>query len=172
MHPSSERGQTPVELEVTNRTSFTVNVFWMDYKGREVYKGSMGRGQMWTQTTYIGHPWVFRIGTEEGSGGFVDDGDEETVLLKYVPFRVIPSIKGAETMHHQDDRFRGTVVGLQRFTLKDVPEGFGIVVDGRKWKPACVVDDVVLPEPPLIPMNSIASNPFRLEYYGKFVRKE
>eukprot|EP00804_Cyclotella_cryptica_P004003 CCRYP_013913-RA/>CCRYP_013913-RA protein AED:0.15 eAED:0.15 QI:307/1/1/1/1/1/2/678/442 len=88
MHPSSERGQVPIDLEVTNRTNHEViHVFWMDYSGKEVYKGSMRRGETWNQTTYIGHPWIFRVGdVGEGGVGVWNDGNEETVLLKYVPF--------------------------------------------------------------------------------------
>ncbi|EJK60037.1 hypothetical protein THAOC_19681 [Thalassiosira oceanica] len=93
---------------------------------------SSERGNVpWTQTTYIGHPWTFRTG----------DG-EENVVLKYVPFRVIPSIGGMETLRDAE--------GLQRFAIHDVPEDNVSRVDGQS--PACVVEDLVLPEPPLLHM--------------------
>mmetsp|Transcript_6539 Transcript_6539/g.14824 ORF Transcript_6539/g.14824 Transcript_6539/m.14824 type:complete len:499 (-) Transcript_6539:165-1661(-) len=132
IHPSSERGNVPVHIEVRNYTSRRIDVFWIDYKGNEKKKGSMQPhvGQ-WTQTTYIGHPWTFRTG----------DG-EENVVLKYVPFRVIPSIGGMETLRDAE--------GLQRFAIHDVPEDNVSRVDGQS--PACVVEDLVLPEPPLLHM--------------------
>lgn len=82
---------------------------------------------------------------------FRKDGGEEPVLLKYVPFRVVPSVKGAETTYHEGGR--GLPVGTQRFALKDVPEGEGVVGDDGKWKPACVVEDLILPEPPLVSLD-------------------
>lgn len=38
-YPSSERGNTALHVEVTNRTSHDVVVYWVDYGGNEVYKG-------------------------------------------------------------------------------------------------------------------------------------
>ena len=130
IHPASERGNVPVHIEVRNYTSRRIDVFWVDYKGNEKKKGSMQpHGGLWTQTTYIGHPWTFRTG----------DG-EENVVLKFVPFRAIPSIGGMETLRDAE--------GLQSFAVRDVPEDNVSRVDGLS--PACVVEDVVLPEPPLV----------------------
>ena len=147
MQPSSERGNTPVYIEVMNLTSQNVAVYWIDYKGNEVYKGSMRAGDTWAQTTWIGHPWVFRKKTPGG----MNDGGQESVLLKYVPFRVIPSIEGAETILHEES---GETVGIQRFLLKDTPKDFGVIMDGQKWTPACVVEDFIMPEPPLVSLRS------------------
>ena len=146
MHPSSERGNVSVYIEVTNRTSHNVDVYWLDYKGREVYKGSMSsHGGTWTQTTYIGHPWTFRKG--EG---------EENVLLRYTPFRIVPSIAGAETAK----RGGGTVEGTQKFIVRDVLKGHAMRWNWR-CVPVCWVEDDILPEPPLVPVDnrqSIADN--------------
>mmetsp|Transcript_8175 Transcript_8175/g.16776 ORF Transcript_8175/g.16776 Transcript_8175/m.16776 type:complete len:603 (-) Transcript_8175:60-1868(-) len=141
MQPSSERGQVPVYLEVTNRTSYeSVHVYWVDYKGNEIYKGSIRNGGgIWTQTTYIGHPWTFRKGRDDRQ-----PTGEESVLLKYVPFRIIPTVPGAETAQHGS--FNGPIVGIQRFTLKDVPDGF-VLREGLS--PVCYVEDSIMPEPPL-----------------------
>jgi hypothetical protein len=139
MHPSSERGQTAVYIEVTNFTSNDVAVYWVDYKGNENYKGRIKQSEVWHQTTYIGHPWTFRKITSDTNAS-----DDESILLKYVPFRVIPSIEGAETVTEDES------VGMQRFALKEVPNDFGVIEDGRKWRPACFVEDAILPEPPLV----------------------
>ena len=143
MSPSSERGRVQVYLEVTNRTSKhdTIDVYWIDHNGNEVRKGSIRRGgDPWTQYTYIGHPWTFRVGpTEEG------------VLLRYVPFRIVSSIVGSETLHDKD--------GAHRFAFRDVPDGFivrngGDAAGGRGGRgtiPVCWVDDKILPEAPPVP---------------------
>ncbi|KAL7549517.1 hypothetical protein ACHAWF_012781 [Thalassiosira exigua] len=136
MHPSSERGLVSLYIEVTNRTSHeNIYVYWVDYKGNEIEKGVISnRGGPWSQTTYVGHPWTFRVG--EG---------EENVLLRYAPFRVVPSIEGVETAHVEHS---GHVEGMQKFVIRDAPEGHVSQHDGST--PACWVEDAVLPEPPLI----------------------
>lgn len=143
IHPSSERGNVAVNITVSNQTRYElIEVYWIDYKGNEVYKGNVPRGGSWVQTTYIGHPWTFRVG---GS----NDGGEEDVLLKYVPFRITPTVIGADTTSGEgvvDSRLPR--VGTQIFTLRDVPEGY--VTRNEGYKPTCWVDDTILPEPPLI----------------------
>jgi hypothetical protein len=113
-----------------------------------------GGGGTWTQTTFIGHPWTFRVGP-----------GEENVLLRYVPFRVVPSISGAETLNPLT-----ATEGAQRFVLRDVPEGYCAMRDddgavdarngGPTIVPVCWVDDGVLPEPPLVRrrLDSISSD--------------
>lgn len=133
MHPSSERGNVSVYVDVTNRSSHQVDVYWVDYKGNEVHKGSMSsHGGRWTQTTFVGHPWTFRKG--EG---------EENVLLRYAPFCVVPSIAGAETSRD------GTAEGMHRFFFVDVREGRALRGNPR-CAPVCWVEDGTLPEPPLL----------------------
>ena len=39
--PRSERGHVPLQMKVENRTVTDINVFWIDFKGNEVPKGSM-----------------------------------------------------------------------------------------------------------------------------------
>mmetsp|Transcript_9170 Transcript_9170/g.15594 ORF Transcript_9170/g.15594 Transcript_9170/m.15594 type:complete len:521 (-) Transcript_9170:85-1647(-) len=141
MHPSSERGNIAVNITVANQTRYeSIQVYWIDYKGNEIYKGNISRGGSWVQTTFIGHPWTFRVG---GS-----DGGEESVLLKYVPFRIAPTVLGAETATSRESSGVVGPVGTQSFTLRDVPEGY--VTRNEGYGPACWVDDEILPEPPLI----------------------
>ena len=149
MHPSSERGNVAINITVINQTKYpSIDVYWIDYKGREVYKGTMTRGGSWVQTTYIGHPWTFRIG-----GGEEEEEEEEGVLLKYVPFRIVPSVVGAETIERatsssSSSRESSSLVGTQTFTLRDVPEGY--VTRNEGYEPVCWVDDLLLPEAPLL----------------------
>ena len=142
MHPSSERGNVPLYVEVTNHTSQTISVYWIDYKGNEVYKGTIQTRGTWSQTTFIGHPWTFRIG----------DG-EENVLLKYAPFRVVPTIVGAETSRVESNN--GNVEGVQKFVINNVPEDHVTRLGGLT--PVCLVEDKILPEPPLIQTSSLSS---------------
>jgi len=145
MHPSSERGNIGINITVVNQTRYElIEVYWIDYKGNEVYKGNVPRGGRWVQSTYIGHPWTFRIG-----GGSESNGGEEDVLLKYVPFRITPTVLGADTTGREGATTTNYPrVGTQMFTLRDVPEGY--VTRNEGYKPACWVDDMILPEPPLI----------------------
>ena len=95
--PRSERGNVQIHLEVLNSTTAPVDVFWIDYLGREEWKGSAGPGGTWTQQTWIGHPWTFRA-----QGG--------QVLCFYVPFRVIPTTDQCPTVTRQGE-------ALQRFSI-------------------------------------------------------
>lgn len=115
-------------------------MYWIDHKGNEVHKGSINKGGVWQQTTYIGHPWTFRVGNSH----------EEEVLLKYVPFRVIPSIEGAPTTKSDSNE------GMQKFILRDVPADHVLQTSegGRIFEPVCWVEDSILPEPPLKLQNS------------------
>ncbi len=142
MHPSSERGKQAVEIQVINSTSHSkIDVYWIDYKGKEVHKGSIrNKGGVWNQTTYIGHPWTFRIGP-----------GEHNVLLKYAVFRVVPVTLGADISQEgsQADAASGGESQVHRFTLKDVPRGY-VARNQIRSVPVCWVDDANLPEVPLV----------------------
>jgi len=148
MHPSSERGSISVYIEVINHTSHpSIDVYWIDHRGNEVHKGSINKAGTWTQTTYIGHPWTFRVGNSH----------EGEVLLKYVPFRVIPNISGAETTTSDSNE------GMQKFILRDVPADHVFQSSeeaGRVFKPVCWVEDSILPEPPLKLQSNNNNNSF------------
>lgn len=125
-HPSSERGKVPVALIVGNKYHEQINVFWTDYKGREIPKGRILPGGTWHQTTWIGHPWTFRT---------VD----EDVLLHYIPYRVIPTTKQVPTTDPNDSS-----VGLHQF-----------VICRPTWGPySCSVSDPVLPHPPELALDT------------------
>lgn len=115
--PRSERGNVPVHLEVANATSDPFDVFWIDYKGNEEYKGSASPGSSWYQQTWIGHPWTFRA-----KGG--------RVLLHFVPFRVIQTTARAKTVNTHNE-------GVQRFTI--LPASSNDFV--------CDIDDPIFPFP-------------------------
>lgn len=119
--PRSERGNVPVHLEVTNLTSAPFDVFWVDYKGNEDYKGSAAPGSTWFQQTWIGHPWTFRA-----PGG--------KVLLHFVPFRVIQNTARMNTTNRYNE-------GLQRFSI--LPPSY----EGQKENFICDVEDPIFSFP-------------------------
>ena len=53
--PHSYRGNVSIFLHITNETNHTINVYWVDYKGKHIQKGQILSNQIWTQTTWIDH---------------------------------------------------------------------------------------------------------------------
>ena len=94
---ASERGQVDVYFHVTNKTRTEIEVFWVDYKGKEVPKGKMRPGGDWEQSTWIGHPWMFR--TAAGAP-----------LLQYIPTRIFQNSAEASSVDNQG-------VGQHRFSI-------------------------------------------------------
>jgi hypothetical protein len=53
--PHSYRGTLNLFLHVTNSTNHLINVYWVDYKGAHIIKGTIKPNQVWTQSTWIDH---------------------------------------------------------------------------------------------------------------------
>lgn len=53
--PHSYRGNVSVFLHVTNSTRHVINVYWVDYKGAHILKGTIKPNHVWTQSTWIDH---------------------------------------------------------------------------------------------------------------------
>lgn len=98
--PKSERGHVPVTLDITNKLYREIDVFWVDYKGKEILRGTMKAGKSFGQTTWIGHPWTFRL-KETGE-----------LVLHYIPYRVIPSIPDVPTVDDDEPE-----TGVHRFAI-------------------------------------------------------
>lgn len=127
--PKSRNGQVRVALRVTNDLTFStenqvINVFWMNYMGHEEAKGTIHRGETWTQTTYVEHPWVFRL------------SDTNELLLHYIPERVIPHLEEAPTIEEANP-----MVGVQRITITRPTD------QAQRDFNICSVVDTVLPHP-------------------------
>jgi len=118
-NPSSRRGNVQVSLKVTNRLDHEVHVFWVDYKGKEIPKGTIAPGGLWLQTTYIDHPWVFRK-------------EDDALLMHYVPYKIIPTTAMAATVDPSDPN-----VGMHRFSIRPPADPLQ----------ACSIDDPILPYP-------------------------
>lgn len=122
--PHSSRGKVAVNLHVTNQTNTIIQVYWVDYKGKHILKGTLKPNHAWVQTTWIDHPWVF-----EG----LDAQDCPTPYLYYVPYRVIPTLPEAPTVNPDDPD-----TGLHRFSI----------VPAKSSSPYyCGVQDTILPFP-------------------------
>jgi PUB domain len=85
-NPSSRRGKTSVDLRVTNDTDTTIiNVYWINYTGGHELKGSIAPGgDIWTQSTWIDHPWVFCDASSSQK--------PEPVIAHYIPYKIIPNV--------------------------------------------------------------------------------
>ena len=126
-NPSSRRGNVPIQLEVKNdiEGSKTINVYWIDYKGKYIPKGEIRSQALWSQRTWIDHPWVFCTAA--------DTTKEEQTILHYIPYRVIPTTPGAKTTDDHGER-----IGVHRFRiLSSAPDS----------PYSCSVDDPILPYP-------------------------
>lgn len=121
--PHSHRGNISIYLNIHNTTNHTIRVYWVDYKGKHVSKGTMKPGHRWTQSTFIDHPWVF------------EDATDATVYLYYVPYRAIPTLPTAPTVCEHDPS-----IAQHKFNL----------VPSKPNDPFLIgVEDAILPFPSL-----------------------
>jgi hypothetical protein len=132
-NPSSRRGQVSVHLRVTNGTDTTIAVYWVNYKGREEHKGNIRPDAVWTQTTWMEHPWVFREAAAIGGG----DGttDEQQVLVHYIPYTILPTLPESPTVDPDD-----YTVGMHQFTIRPLETT-------ATYPYSVLIDDPVLPFP-------------------------
>jgi hypothetical protein len=124
-NPHSYRGKVPINLHVTNQTNTVLQVYWVDYKGKHVLKGTLKPNHLWTQQTWIDHPWVF-----EGR----DDNDNATPYVYYVPHRVIPTLPEVPTVTPDDPD-----TGLHQFAI--------VPTKSNSSPFYCAIEDQVLPYP-------------------------
>jgi len=98
--PKSERGHIPLTLRVSNNYRQTISVYWVNYRGDEIHKGNVRNGSDFLQTTWIGHPWVFR------------EMETGRLLCHYIPYRIIPNTREMPTIDNDDNE-----KGVHRFTI-------------------------------------------------------
>ena len=128
--PRSERGHVALKLEIQNSMHREINVFWIDYKGKEVLRGTIpGNNGVFYQTTWIGHPWTFRF------------KDTSEMVLHFIPYRVIPTTDAIPTTNPEDPD-----VGIHAFTLHRP----------KNQKDLCSIQDPVFPMDMQIPQQAVA----------------
>ncbi len=60
---------TRVAIAVMNTSpDDTFDIFWVNYRCEEIYKGTIAPGERWDQRTFLSHPWRIR---EADSGRMV-----------------------------------------------------------------------------------------------------
>jgi hypothetical protein len=78
----SYRSSTGCEVTFKNACGTSVDVFWLDWEGKEVKYHTLPAGDSYLQRTYAGHPWLIRDAT---TGRVVDvyiaGCTEQTVIL-------------------------------------------------------------------------------------------
>lgn len=119
--PRSRAGHVKVSLRVQNLTHKTIHVYWINYKGKDLLKGTMKPRARWMQQTWIEHPWIFK------------DAETDEVLLYYIPDRIIPTCADSPTIDDEDSE-----MGVHRFNLVNAPPDSPFYIH---------VEDPVLPFP-------------------------
>lgn len=119
--PRSRAGHVKVSLHCQNLTGKTIHVYWINYKGKDVFKGTLQPRARWGQISWIEHPWVFR------------DAETDQILLYYIPDRIIPTCDEQPTIDVDDSD-----MGVHRFDLMEAPPDSPFFVS---------VQDSVLPFP-------------------------
>jgi|ERR1700733_12285542 VHL beta domain len=56
---STDTGQ-PTQIQFRNSTVQIVQLFWVDYEGKEKFYFQLPPNQFETFDTYVGHPWIVR----------------------------------------------------------------------------------------------------------------
>lgn len=74
-------GQTPVlcstggtvaaNLHVVNQRAEDLSLFWVDGECKEIFKGTIGKGQSGGESSFVGHVFRVRTGTAEAPGALV-----------------------------------------------------------------------------------------------------
>jgi len=120
--PRSERGQVRLRMRVQNKTSSDIDVFWINYKGKESLKGTITSSGDIDITTWVGHPWAFR------------ERDTGKLMLYFVPYRIIPVL---ESQYNSNEDHADTI-GEHRFSI----------VTSKSVEDMCAVQDDLFPYPP------------------------
>lgn len=63
---------TPVTINFTNSLPSSLNLYWVDFEGKEVFYGTLPAGAVHTQPSSAGHVWRSRIPTAEGNQHHAD----------------------------------------------------------------------------------------------------
>lgn len=54
----SEESSAATQVVFNNRSAKTMKVYWLDYDGRRTFYADVGPGKLYSQDTYMTHPWV------------------------------------------------------------------------------------------------------------------
>lgn len=85
----SLNGDTPTTVQFFNATTSSVQVFWKDYAGTEIFYALLSAGQSYVQGTFVTHPWLIRYAdTGAPVVGFLPTATAGVATIQ--PFAVVP----------------------------------------------------------------------------------
>jgi hypothetical protein len=73
----SVSGTQVATITFVNQSSRAVRVYWLNYKGQEVFYSQLASGQSYSQPTYLTHPWCVRDASS-GEAVFAITATEKT----------------------------------------------------------------------------------------------
>ena len=129
--PRSEHGRVSVEIRITNNLFCDIDIYWINYKGKEQLRGTIGsRGSNTGRNlhriqTWVGHPWAFRR------------RDNQQLLLHFVPYRVLPLTFEEAKFMEKDGH--DTTLGFYEFSINNPAL--------NEQNLACSIDDEIIPYP-------------------------
>jgi hypothetical protein len=126
--PRSESGRVGLELNISNFTTEAIDIYWVNYKGKETLRGNLRpyRDNVTHITTWVGHPWTFRRSSNQ------------QLLFHFVPLRVAPIT--FDEARSNEILGRDTSRGHFTFAIHE-PD---LLNDSN----ACSIHDDALPHPP------------------------
>ncbi len=85
----SLNGDTPTTVQFFNATTSSVQVFWKDYAGTEIFYALLSAGQSYVQGTFVTHPWLIRY-ADSGAPvvGFLPSATAGVANIQ--PFATVP----------------------------------------------------------------------------------
>ena len=79
----SEQGQTETTLTFVNQSQDSVDIFWKDYQGQEVFYRSLQSGKSHRQETFATHHWIVRADTGNDIFTAVATDSPQTVTIPF-----------------------------------------------------------------------------------------
>ncbi len=111
----SLRGDKKVNLSMQNGTGYVVDVYWIDYGGKEVKYGSLTQGHNFSVSTFTSHPWRIREQSSQAEIDFFITGPagNQSYTIKNHLIRATPRTDGklwsGEVALYEHNEYQGRV---------------------------------------------------------------
>lgn len=69
----STRGTEPLEVRFRSERSRVVSLYWVNERCDEIFSGVLGAGLTASQSTFVGHVWRVREGTQDAAGAILKE---------------------------------------------------------------------------------------------------
>lgn len=73
------------EVTFDNKSGQTVKIYWLDYSGNRKLYQVLENGQIYTQKTFVTHPWLITGEDDRGWQVFFPDSRPRTVVIQAPP---------------------------------------------------------------------------------------